>query len=78
MNPIVFDAMHLVCPEFQIQMRRHLSKQPAGQLVHIITSAPNAVRDVRLYAAHSGHQVVAIEQTEARTDLMLLIGKSTG
>ncbi|MBD1389463.1 sulfurtransferase TusA family protein [Neiella sp. HB171785] len=76
MNPVLFNALHLVCPEFQIQMRRHLAKQPVGQLVHIQTKAPNAERDVRLYAAHSNHKVVACQKEQTVTHIMVKIGAS--
>ena len=67
MNPtelIELDATGLDCPMPLLKAKRALNAMEAGQRLRILATDQGSVRDFRVFAEQSGHQLLASDEAD--------------
>lgn len=65
------DARGLICPLPVLKARKVLLSLPAGALLRVTVTDPNAEKDFPLFCAESGHRLVSIESKTGMTEITL-------
>lgn len=61
------DASGLNCPLPILKAKKALSQMASGEVLHVITTDPNAVRDFQAFCRQTGNALLAQLQQEGRT-----------
>ncbi len=71
---IVVDAIGLACPMPLLKAKRALNSMQAGQRLRVLATDQGSVRDFRVFAEQSGHQL--LESTEVEGVYTYLLQKN--
>lgn len=61
---IEVDAMGLACPMPLLKAKRALNAMRPGQRLRVLATDQGTVRDFRVFAEQSGHQLLASDEAE--------------
>ena len=63
-DPVELDTRGLVCPMPLLKAKRALNGMEAGQCLLVLSTDQGSVRDFRVFAEQSGHQLLASDEVE--------------
>lgn len=61
------DAAGLSCPLPILRAKKALAKMASGEVLRVITTDPNAVRDFQAFCKQTGNELLAQHQEEGST-----------
>ena len=58
------DARNLGCPLPILRTKKALADMTSGQVLRIVTTDPNSVKDFKAFAKQTGNEILALQEQE--------------
>ncbi|AUL15205.1 sulfurtransferase TusA family protein [Bordetella bronchiseptica] len=65
------DASGLTCPLPILRAKKALAQMESGQVLRVVTTDPNAIRDFQAFARQTGNTLLAQREAEGRGEHFL-------
>ncbi len=68
----LLDASGLLCPLPVLKTRKRLNGMARGQILRVLASDPAAIVDMPHFCSQSGHELLAIEDSDPRGQIYVI------
>lgn len=65
------DARNLSCPLPILRTKKALADMTSGQVLHIVTTDPNSVKDFQAFAKQTGNEILELKQGDAEFEFFM-------